>query len=216
MALLLAAVVFVGGCGGCGQKSQGTPDAGPVASTAASTSVTTSAEPPPELPTYTAAAGESKIELRAAKAPGKGDSGFKTFTATLRLNGNELERSSLEITIDAASVFAEPEKLTTALKSASLLEAERYPQVTFVSTKLEKSEKKGASHDLAGNLTLHGVLKSIDFPANITVAEDGNTIRIEAEFTVERKDFGTDEGDKKTGLVKDKVTFKLDLKLERT
>ena len=63
---------------------------------------------------------------------------------------------------------------------------------------------------LTGDLELHGVTKSITFPADVQVAEDAVTVK--AEFAINRKDFNINFPGKPNDLIRDNVVLKLDIK----
>src|SRR5690606_11850656 len=115
---------------------------------------------------------------------GSHDGGFKTFSGTVTLSGESPESAAVAITIDTTSLWADNDKLADHLKSKDFFDVEQFPEAKFESTSIVASAD---GFDVTGNLTLHGVTKSITFPALIEVAED--TITAKAEFSINRKDF---------------------------
>ncbi|MCI0548231.1 MAG: YceI family protein, partial [Candidatus Rokubacteria bacterium] len=91
---------------------------------------------------------------------------------------------------------------------------ETYPTSKFVATAIKPAaETEGASHTITGNLTLHGVTKSITFPATIAVTDTEVTLK--SEFSIKKSDFGiTFSGP--GGMIYDEVLLKLDVKAPRT
>ncbi|MEC5403997.1 YceI family protein [Paraburkholderia sp. MPAMCS5] len=84
---------------------------------------------------------------------------FDRKTGQLDWNEGGLERSSASVTIDAASIDTNVPLLDKMVKSSSMLDVERYPQILFVSTKFERTgESRGT---LTGNLTIHGVTQPV-------------------------------------------------------
>lgn len=78
-----------------------------------------------------------------------------------QLDWNEggLERSTASVTIDAASIDTNVPLLDKMVKSASLLDVLRYPEIRFVSTRFERTaESRGT---LTGDLTIHGVTQPV-------------------------------------------------------
>jgi polyisoprenoid-binding protein YceI len=69
------------------------------------------------------------------------------------------------------------------------------------------------THTITGNFDLHGVKKSISFPATIQVAAD--SVSANAEFSINRKDFGINYPGKADDLIRDGVVIKLTLKVPR-
>jgi polyisoprenoid-binding protein YceI len=149
----------------------------------------------------------SKIDFVGAKVTGKHEGTFQTFTGVVSLVDNNPEKSSVTTEIDVASLKTDQEKLTGHLKTADLLDAAKYPKATFASTSIKSGGEKGATHTVIGNLQLHGVTKSISFPATVKVS--GDAVDIDAEFAINRKDFGIVYPGMPDDLIKDDVLLKL-------
>jgi polyisoprenoid-binding protein YceI len=156
----------------------------------------------------------SKVEFVAAKVTRSHDGSFKQFTGSIDLVPNKLEDSRVTIDIMTDSLMADDDGLTKHLKTADFFDVSKYPKATFTSTKIEPANAGGATHNVTGNLDLHGVKKSIAFPATIQVAPDSVTVN--AEFSINRKDFGINYAGKADDLIRDGVVIKLTLKVPRT
>jgi len=156
----------------------------------------------------------SKVEFTGSKVTGKHEGGFKTFTGTIDLVNSKPAESSVTVDIDAASVYSDDEKLTGHLKSPDFFDVEKFPKATFKSTKIEADAAKGAdAYTVTGDFNLHGVTKSISFPATIKAGDDA--VDVNAEFAVNRKDFGIVYAGKADDLIRDDVVIKLTLKAPR-
>jgi len=110
-------------------------------------------------------------------------------------------------------VVTDEDQLTGHLKTPDFFDVAKFPKATFVSTKIEPNTAAGATHTVTGNFELHGVKKSISFPANIQVAADNASVN--AEFAINRKDFGLLYPGKADDLIRDGVVIKLSLKVPR-
>ena len=66
---------------------------------------------------------------------------------------------------------------------------------------------------MTGNLTLHGVTKSIQFPAKIAVAPEAATL--DSEFFINRKDFGINYPGMTNDLIRDEVVIRLAVRAPR-
>ena len=119
----------------------------------------------------------------------------------------------MTINIDTASVTTDDDSLTTHLKTADFFDVAKYPKATFVSTKIEPNTANGATHTITGNFDLHGVKKSISFPAAIQLGPD--SVSANAEFSINRKDFGIVYAGKADDLIRDGVVIKLTIKVPR-
>jgi polyisoprenoid-binding protein YceI len=156
----------------------------------------------------------SKVEFVAAKVTRSHQGSFKQFSGKIDLAPNSTPDSRVTIDIDAGSVVTDEPQLTDHLKTADFFNIAKYPKATFVSTKIEPSNTSGATHTVTGNLELHGVKKSITFPATIRVMPDSASV--DADFAVNRKDFGIVYAGKADDLIRDGVVIKLNLKVPRT
>ena len=173
---------------------------------AASEAVATAAASGPATK-YTFSNAGSKIDFVGAKVTGKHDGSFQTFTGNVSLVDNNPEKSSVSTEIDVASLKSDQEKLTAHLKTPDLLDVAKYPKATFASTSIKSGGEKGASHTVTGNFQLHGVTKSISFPA--TIKTNGDAVDVDAEFAINRKDFGIVYPGMPDDLIKDDVLLKL-------
>lgn len=196
--LLMLAVVALGATG-CPDPAADKPDA----------VVAEPAPAPAEVSGQTfTITDESTIGFVGSKVTGSHDGGFNEFDGSITLvNGNPVG-SSVNLNIDATSIWADNERLTGHLKSADFFEVETYPEATFESTDISANPDGG--YTVTGNLTLHGVTKSISFPASIEVADDA--IKANAEFAIKRFDFGIEFKGKADDLIRDDVVVRFDLK----
>jgi polyisoprenoid-binding protein YceI len=155
----------------------------------------------------------SKVEFIAAKVTRSHNGSFKQFAGTIDLVPNRIEDSRVTIEIDLGSVTTDEDALTAHLKTPDFFDVAKFPKATFVSTKIEPGNKAGATHEITGNFDLHGVKKSISFPATIHVTPESATV--DAEFSINRKDFGIVYAGKADDLVRDGVVIKLTIKAPR-
>jgi polyisoprenoid-binding protein YceI len=91
---------------------------------------------------------------------------FTTASGKLVLDPDNVEQSSISVTIDAASVATGFEALDTHLKSADFLEVETYPEITFESTSVERTGDMTAN--VTGDLTIHGVTQPVTLETTLT------------------------------------------------
>lgn len=155
----------------------------------------------------------SKVEWTGSKVTGSHDGSFGSFTGTLTVVGNAVDKSRVTIDIDTASLTTAPENLIKHLKSPDFFGVEQFPKATFVSTAIKPGGDKGAGFQVTGNLTLHGVTKSISFPANIAIA--GNVVNADATFSINRKDFNINYPGKVDDIIRDDVLIKLALHADK-
>ena len=169
----------------------------------------------------------SKIEFVAAKVTRSHQGSFKRFAGTLDFVPKYWPDSRVKIDIDTDSVVTDEDQLTAHLTTADFFDVARYPKATFASTKIESPRKIEGNNALegpagndgtetlnvTGNFDLHGVKKSITFPATIEVTPD--SVSVNAEFAINRKDFGLLYPGKADDLIRDGVVIKLTLRVPR-
>ena len=119
----------------------------------------------------------------------------------------------MNVAIDLSSVEAKIGKLTEHLKSPDFFDVAKFPQATFASSKIKSGSEKGATHTVTGTLDLHGVKKTVTFPATIKVEADA--VSVASEFAINRKDFGIVYAGKADDLIRDEVVLKLSVKASR-
>jgi polyisoprenoid-binding protein YceI len=141
---------------------------------------------------------------------------FKVLGGKLEINEQNPEQSWIEAEADTASVDTRDERRDGHLRSADFFDAEKYPQITFKSTKVELIGDN--EYKVTGDLTLHGVTKEVVFNAEYSgQVKDlyGNQrAGISVKGTINRKDFGLNWNVAlETGgvLVSDKVAIEIDL-----
>ena len=100
--------------------------------------------------------------------------------------------SSFEVTIDVASLKTHNAQRDTDLKSSNFLELEKYPTITYKTTKIEPA---GADrYNMTGDLTIKGVTRSVTLPVmrygEFNDQMMGHRVAYTAEGKINRKDFG--------------------------
>ncbi len=117
---------------------------------------------------------------------------FASVSATGNINPDKPETSSVEITMQAASIRTHNERRDNDLRSSNLLEVDKYPTITFKSTKIEAAGQDRFT--MTGNLTIKGNTR----PVTLSVVKYGefndpmmgHRIGYSAEGQINRKDFG--------------------------
>ncbi len=84
---------------------------------------------------------------------------FDTFDVTATIDENDVSRSSVEATIEVASVNTRNEKRDDHLKGADFFDVATHPTLTFKSKAVEKVQDN--AYKVTGDLTLMGVTKEV-------------------------------------------------------
>jgi polyisoprenoid-binding protein YceI len=121
---------------------------------------------------------------------------FREFTGDARLSEDDAERGSLRMTIQAASLvetgkgFSDDDRKTIERDAREqALEVSKHPEIVFKSTGLSSRQTGSGEYrfDIRGDLTLHGVTRSLTVPARVTL--QGDTLTARGEFTVLHRDY---------------------------
>ena len=118
---------------------------------------------------------------------------FDAVSGSITTAGDGL--ASLDVTIDPASVSSGNDKLNGHLMSPDFFSVKEFPSMTFKSASFQKTAE--GVWDVTGDLTMHGVTKSITAKVECTGrAKMGPAERVgyEATFTVDRSEFGMSYG----------------------
>jgi polyisoprenoid-binding protein YceI len=117
---------------------------------------------------------------------------FSGLSGVLSLNEGDPTLSSVEASIPVSTLTTGDEQRDGHLKSADFFDAEKFPTLTFKSTKVAKAGEGELT--VTGDLTLHGVTKPVKFavegPSEPGKDPWGNTrIGLSATTKINRKDF---------------------------
>ncbi|HYG66999.1 MAG TPA: YceI family protein [Anaeromyxobacteraceae bacterium] len=142
---------------------------------------------------------------------------FRTTNGTVVIDEQRPEKSRVEAVIDAKSIHTREEKRDAHLRSPDFFDAEKFPAITFKSTKVEKA---GDAWKITGDLTLHGVTKPVTLEATVTKPIQGMrgpTRGVSATTKIRRGDFGLSWNKmvEAVPVVGDEVTIQIDAELNR-
>jgi polyisoprenoid-binding protein YceI len=117
---------------------------------------------------------------------------FRTYGGTVSLDEQDITASSVSIHIETASIDTGVEQRDNHLRSADFFDVEKFPAITFQSTKVERSSGNGLR--VTGNLTIRDVTREVELEAEqLGIGKDpwGNVkAAFEAKTSVDRRDFG--------------------------
>jgi polyisoprenoid-binding protein YceI len=142
---------------------------------------------------------------------------FTKVTGVMTLDETDLTKSRIEASIEAASVHTRDAQRDAHLKSADFLDVEKFPALSFKSTRVTRTAEGELS--VTGGLAIHGVTREVVFAVEgpTPPAKDpwGNTrVALSATTKISRKDYGLVWNTPlETGgiLVGDEVTITLDV-----
>jgi polyisoprenoid-binding protein YceI len=117
---------------------------------------------------------------------------FTKYTGALRVDDGDLTRSSVEATIDASSIDTGTAQRDTHLRSADFFDVERYPELRFRSTRVEKVADD--RYRVVGDLTIRDVTREVvldaEYSGRGTDPWGNERVAFTAKTSLDRKDFG--------------------------
>lgn len=136
---------------------------------------------------------------------------FSDVKGKILIDRNNLANSSVDAKINVFSVNSSHAKRDEHIKKEEYLDANKFSEMTFVSSKVEaKSNTEGV---LTGTLTLHGVSKQLSFPFKVlgfgTDPWGGYRMGLEAHTSLKASDFGFGWGAKPNAPVGDDIEITL-------
>jgi polyisoprenoid-binding protein YceI len=141
--------------------------------------------------TYLFDKSHSKVGFQIRHWLTKVEGRFTEYDGKILIDREKPANSSVEMTIQASSIDTGQERRDNHLRSADFFEVEKYPTITFKSSKVVPKEKD--LYEVTGDLTMHGVTKTIVAPVrhtgflNLGKQEKAG---FEITFPINRKDYG--------------------------
>lgn len=141
---------------------------------------------------------------------------FREFSGTINYDPKNISKSSVDFTAKVTSIDTGVAPRDNHLRSADFFEVEKYPDLTFKTTKVESKGKKLIVY---GDLTLKGVTKAVTIPFTVNGiikdAQGNMKMGISAETVINRQDYGVKWQNKlPDGTLALSDTVKIDLQLE--
>lgn len=141
---------------------------------------------------HTIDAGHSEVSFQVRHLVTQVRGNFNDYEGTINLDPANLERSSVDFRIKAASIDTNHADRDKHLRGEDFFFAEKYPEIAFKSKSIRKTGKD--TYDVAGTLTMRGVSKEVTLPVTyLGAVKDpwGNEkAGFATEVTLNRKDYG--------------------------
>jgi polyisoprenoid-binding protein YceI len=117
---------------------------------------------------------------------------FQDVATSGQVDPSNLAASSVEATINVASLTTNNPQRDNDLRSSYFLELDKYPTITFKSTRIESAGQDRFT--LTGDLTIKGITKPVSLSVQrygeINDPRMGHRVAFSAEGQINRKDFG--------------------------
>ncbi|HYO15981.1 MAG TPA: YceI family protein [Thermoanaerobaculia bacterium] len=142
--------------------------------------------------TYAVDASHSAVSFQVRHLVTNVRGRFNDFNGTINLDPANLEKSSVEFRVKAASIDTANEDRDKHLRAEDFFHVEKYPEITFKSTSIKKTGKD--TYAVTGDFTMRGVTKRITLPVTyLGTARDPwgkDKAGFETATTLDRKEYG--------------------------
>lgn len=112
---------------------------------------------------------------------------FNEYSIEVEMAGSDITKARISAVIKVSSINTGSPARDEDLKTADFFEAEKFPEITFVSDRIEKT---GDSYIAHGQFRMRGVTKAIALPFRITGKQTEDVIGFSCRSTIKRSDFG--------------------------
>jgi polyisoprenoid-binding protein YceI len=172
------------------------------------------AQAPAGVDTYKIDSVHSNIGFRVRHLMSKVTGRFGKVDGTLHLDPRDPTRSSVDVTIEVASISTNDDKRDGHLKSPDFFDAAKFPTITFRSTSVKEVAK--GRLEVTGSFTMKGVTKTLVLPITSlgTGVDPWKSVvaGFEGELKLNRQDYGVSYG---PGLVGDEVDIDLNVEAKK-
>jgi polyisoprenoid-binding protein YceI len=169
---------------------------------------------------YKADITQSQIDWTGTKPTGTHHGTFMLKDGNIIVDNSNVTGGKFDIDITSLKVN-DPDtgtvrKLGGHLRSADFFDAEKFPTATFEITSIKPGVDsattkdlvmKDATHTISGNLTMKGITKGLTFPAKVSVT--GTSVTTDANFNIDRTQWGVDVASLKDKLISNTVNIGL-------
>jgi polyisoprenoid-binding protein YceI len=136
---------------------------------------------------YTPADAGSKVHFVIKNFGIRTGGDFTGLKGSIVFDPNALNTSTFNVSVNSNTVDTDNSSRDKHLRKEEYFNVEKYPLLTFVSTKITKSTSAGRFY-IFGSLTIKGITKAIEFGFSATPTSTGYAFK--GEFEINRRDFG--------------------------
>jgi polyisoprenoid-binding protein YceI len=134
----------------------------------------------------------SSINFKVDQVGGGGINGsFRSYSGSFKIDGSNVSKSNVTITLFAKSVQAKQARITDFLRSDAVFDVANHPEITFRSTSVTRISDDEARID--GVLTARGKSRKAQFEATVG-KRNGKAISFRVTGSIYRSPYGMDVG----------------------
>lgn len=147
----------------------------------------------------------TRLAFVGSKVTASHEGGWERFSGVLTPANGGAQGGSVSLELDMSTIFADRDRLTQHLRSDDFFSVANHPTARFTSSAIAAAGPDGA-YVVTGTLEIKGIAKEISFPATITV--DGNRVSANAEFSINRQEWGINYTGMPDDLIRDEVVIR--------
>jgi polyisoprenoid-binding protein YceI len=140
---------------------------------------------------------------------------FNEYSIEVEMTGNDFTKAQISAVIKVNSVNTGAPARDEDLKTKDFFETEKFPDITFVSDRIEKVGDGYIAH---GQFQMHGVTKAIALQFRITGKQTDDVIGFSSRCTIKRSEFGVGTNWKHTtddNFIEDEIAVEIDFWTKR-
>jgi polyisoprenoid-binding protein YceI len=146
---------------------------------------------PAAAPTrYTQATSGNSLTFTFTQLGAATEGRFQRFATVLRYDDKNPAASSLEVTVQIASIDTQDGERDGVLATPELFDTQKFPVATFVSASLTRGP---SGLEAPGKLTIRGVTRDLRLP--LTIKPTATGLELSGQTTMKRLAFGIGQGD---------------------
>jgi polyisoprenoid-binding protein YceI len=157
------------------------------------------------------AEGQGSVEFTAVQQGTKFTGRFRTFSAVVDIDPDDVEGGHITGTVETASVNTRDHDRDASLLDRDWFDSSTHPEAWFESQTITRLDD--GSYRAAGELTLKGTTRPMNL--DFTFDASGETAEFSGDMTIDRFDFNVGEGWSDTSWVGQNVEVRVNLALMR-
>jgi polyisoprenoid-binding protein YceI len=150
--------------------------------------------------------GKSRLGFSGSQAGLAFDGRFKTYSASISFDPDNLGASRITVDIDIASAVTGDAQRDAALPGKEWFDTANFPRATFQTTEIRKT---GEGYEAAGVITIRGIKQPLTLPFSLKI--DGDVAHAHGQTSIKRTLFGVGQGSWATNQV---VGFNVNVDLD--
>ena len=174
-----------------------------------------------DAPEWTVDPAKSSIAFTGRQMGVPSTGKFKTFTATVKFDPDNLAASAVEVVVNVASADSGNPDIDKELTQPKWFDAARFPTVRFATTAFRAKDAGKGEYEAAARLTIRDVTEEVVLPFKLEIGTDpadaGQLLaRVAGALTISRTKFGVGRDEwRDTNIVGDEVGLQIEVLARR-